>query len=217
MSNSKQNPDRKSKVQAFQAKAKQENQQQQTPKTHLVPYTEWQSTEILELRGDLLQALEDQYVLTFQALIDARNQLAAAGENFQKSAHIIQMIMQHNIKLDKVKLKYTWNNGETPTEVEIKEYTEKIEQIRDLQKKKFEEAKAQENASKTGLVGVNGQPIGTSQDLTDLKNILQGKEVDEDENEKDSEAVGKANEAAGELKNSETQPANNDDGETSAE
>jgi len=169
MSASKVEKARKDKVQAFKQQAKEKAKQAGTPKTHLLPLTEWNTTDVLDLGGDLAEALEQQFVLTWQTLSECEHNLNVAKNEFQKAAHILQMVMQRNIKAGKVKLKYSWNNGEDATEAEVKEFQAKLEELQAKQREAFEKAKAEEqaqaNAKKTGLVGLDGAPIGTDQDL----------------------------------------------------
>lgn len=147
--------DRKAKQNKFKENAKKEAAKQAVPKTHLVPVPTWQSSEQLELRGDLLEALEQQLV----AAIDA----------VQKAGQVVQFVMQHNVKSEKIKIDYVWNNGEKPTDEEVSNFKaemERVRQERQKQAKEFQEnLQRQENAAKTGLVGVDGQPIGSTQDL----------------------------------------------------
>lgn len=164
----KKNQDRKKKVEAFKQKAQQQAEQQAIPKTQLVPKTEWESTEILEFRGDLLHALE-------QMMVETYDHLRMANEAFSKTGNVLQMLISNNIKKGKIKLTYVWNNGEPATEAEVKEYEDKLAQLRKLQQEQMEKLKAQQNASKTGLVAPDGSPIGTDQDLDE------GTEVDFEE------------------------------------
>jgi hypothetical protein len=165
MSASKTNKERKGKVEAFKEKAKEQAKQQAVPKTHLIPLTEWPSTENLDLRGDLMDALEQQMVATYQNLAQARQLLNETQNEFQKAAHVLQMIIQQNIKAGKIKLNYQWNNGEDATPEEVTQYETEMQKLRDLQRKQFEESQKQQNAAKTGLVGADGQPVGTTQSL----------------------------------------------------
>jgi hypothetical protein len=181
MSVSKQSKERKSKKETFKEQAKLKNQQEKIPKSHLIPLTEWKSTDILDVRGDLLEALEQQMVLTYQELSNAHAYLNNAQAEFQKAGRVMQMIMQENIKAGKIKLEYQWNNGEDATPEDVQKFEVKMAEIRAKQKELAETAKKEQNASKTGLVGPGGQPIGTDQDL------------------EGDRATGMANEAAGDL------------------
>lgn len=158
MAKSKTDPKRKKKLQNFKTKQKKMSEQQQVQKTHLVPETEWQSKDILDLRGDLLEALEQTYVETYKHLM-------AANESFSKGGQVMQMILSTNIKAGKVKLNYRWNNGEAATEAEVKAWEDQMKALRAQQQQQVEEVLAQQNAQKTGLVAPDGRPIGTTQDL----------------------------------------------------
>lgn len=152
MSNKK---DRSKKKEQFKQKAKHEAAQQAIPKTHLVPVPTWQSDDNLNLRGDMLEALEQN--------------LMAAIDAIQKCGQIAQFVMQQNIKADKIKVNYVWNNGEAASEAEIathKDTLKKLQEERQKQLLKMQEQIQQDfNAAKTGLVGPDGQPVGTTQNL----------------------------------------------------
>lgn len=159
MAESRKNPDRKKNVDAFKATQKDQPKQKEK-REHLVPMTKWETTDILDLRGDLFEALENQLLETFVNLQQAQ-------EAFQKAAQVMQMIIQHNIKKDKIKLEYQWNNGDPASEQDVAEFQAKLKEIQALREKQYEEVKKQINASKTGLVGANGEPIATTQNLED--------------------------------------------------
>lgn len=166
MSESKKDLSRKEKAEAFKEKAKEGNKPE---KTHIIPLTSWEATDNLDLRGDLLEAFEQQLVNQFQAIKQAEHAIAEAGKAFQKGAHIMQMIMQDNIKKEKIKLTYSWNDGTDATSEEVADYEKKMNEIRELQRKQFQDyfdqKKKEENAEKTGLVNPDGSPIGTTQNL----------------------------------------------------
>lgn len=159
------------KLQNFKNKAKKMAEQQKTPKTHLIPQTEWQSTDILDIRGDLLEALEKTLVGTF-------TKIQELNQEFNKAAKVMQMILSTNIKAEKIKLKYKWNNGEDATPADVEKYESEMAKLQEQQKAQYEQmiaqqkqnqedAKKNENAIKTGLVDTNGSPIGTTQDLSE--------------------------------------------------
>lgn len=152
MSNKK---DRSKKQEQFKQKAKQEAAQQAIPKTHLVPVPTWQSDDNLNLRGDMLEALEQQLMTAIDAI--------------QKCGQIAQFVMQQNIKAEKIKVNYVWNNGEPASEAEIathKDTMKKLQEERQAQLLKMQEQIQQDhNAAITGLVGPDGQPVGTTQSL----------------------------------------------------
>jgi len=160
--------EKKRKLNNFKNKAKKMAEQKSIPKTHLIPETEWQSNEELVLRGDLLEALEKTLITTFE-------NLQQANANFGKVGQILQMIVTSNIKNGKVKLKYKWNNGELATEQEVADYESKALELQKAQQAQYAElvkqAQANEtaatNASKTGLVDVQGSPIGSDIPLDD--------------------------------------------------
>lgn len=160
--------EKKRKLNNFKNKAKKMAQQKATPKTHLIPSTEWQSNDLLELRGDLFEALEKNLIVTWDAL-------QKANEGFGKVGQIIQMIAASNIKSGKVKLNYKWNNGEVATKEEVSQYEAKAKELHEAQQAQvaqlIKNAQAEEtaanNANKTGLVDANGSPIGSDIPLED--------------------------------------------------
>ena len=152
MSNKK---DRNKKKEQFKQKAKHEAAQQAIPKTHLVPVPTWQSDDNLNLRGDMLEALEQN--------------LMAAIDAIQKCGQIAQFVMQQNIKADKIKVNYVWNNGEAASEAEIATHKDTLKKMQEERQKQLlqmqEQIQQDFNAAKTGLVGPDGQPVGTTQNL----------------------------------------------------
>ena len=156
--------DRSGKAKAYGEKVKKQNEQSAIPKTNLIPQTEWQSTDILEVRGDMLEALEKH-------LTDAYNSLKLAGQTYYA-------ISQHNIEVGKMKLVYYWNNGEKATDDEVKLFTEKVKELKNLQEQRKAQviealkntpAPGSENA--TGLVTQNGAPL-TEENLEEEKKII---------------------------------------------
>lgn len=165
MAKSKVNPKRKKKLQQFKQKAKKMSEQKATPKTHVIPQTEWNSQDVLDVRGDILEALETQAVALYEGINSLQGQ-------FQRLAQAMNLLMQDNIKKEKIKLTYKWNNGETLTDEELVGYQNQLKQIEEERKrqqdeylKQLEAGKKLENAAKTGLVGPDGSPVGTTQDL----------------------------------------------------
>lgn len=174
MAQSKKDPNRKKKAQKFKDTAKVKAAQQQIPRTHLTPIPTWQSNENLDLRGDLLEAFEQQLVIAMDAI--------------QKCGQALQYVMQVNIKNEKIKLDYVWNNGEKPTQAEIDKFLadqkilaeERKQQMLAMQEQLQQQAKqaiAEQNQSITGLVGPDGQPVGTNKPLVEVE--------DEDESDED--------------------------------
>jgi len=190
MAESKRNADRKANREAFKAIAKQEAEIGKKPeKAYLIPITEWETTELLELRGDLLEALEQKFVLTYQKLAALRQGINEAFDDFQGAASALQMVIQSNVKNGKVKLSYKWNTGEEATAREIKEFETKMEEVKKAQQEAYENYQRNLNAEKTGLVSPEGAPIGTTQNLDGDATL--------ESEEEESREVGMANEAAG--------------------
>lgn len=153
---------KKKKLQNFKQKAKKMAAQAKEPKTHLIPNTEWQSNDILDLRGDILEALEKTLIQTFE-------DIQRINQNFNNIGRVMQLILSSNIKAGKVKLGYKWNNGEEATAADIAVYESQMAEVAAQQKQQVTEAinanKVNENSLKTGLVDENGSPIGTDQSL----------------------------------------------------
>jgi hypothetical protein len=167
MAKSRTNKNRKHKVQQFKHHQKKMEKQASIPKTHLVPQPEWQSDANLDMRGDILEAVEQQIMIGLDAL--------------QKCGQALQYLMAQNIKSGKINLSYVWNNGEPATEQEIAAYKEQLETVKAERNKQLleqqEEIQRQANAAVTGLVGPDGQPIGTTQSLTDAPEEETSREV----------------------------------------
>ena len=138
---------------------------QKTQKQFLVPETQWQSTDILEVRGDILQVLESQMVTAYKKISEALSE-------FQKAGQALSYLMQYNIKSGKIALNYKWNNGEPATAEEVESYKSQMEQLQKHQQEKQQHEKdfnkKFENASKTGLVDEKGAAIATTQDLDEV-------------------------------------------------
>jgi hypothetical protein len=154
----------KEKAAAFSDAQKKKNAQASQPKTHLIPDVEWQSTDNLDLRGDVAEAIQNNLVVAFEAL--------------QKAGQAFQVLLNLNIKAGKAKLKYTWNNGEIPTDSELKEYQEQMNQLQALKAEQLKKAQdgiaaeAKKNqTSKTNLVTTDGQPL-TEENLSKSKSGL---------------------------------------------
>jgi len=167
----------KAKKEKFKQAEKQKAAQQAIPRTHLVPVPTWQSTDNLDIRGDLLEALEQN--------------LMAAMDAVQKCGQVAQYVMQMNVASKKITLNYVWNNGEAATEAEVETFKEQLKKLQEERTKQAldlqNQIKQDQNAAKTGLVGVDGQPIGTTQDLEEDND-----ETSDEQTENDSE-----NESAG--------------------
>lgn len=147
------NHDKKAK--AFSDKQKQKNAYASQPKTHLVPDVTWQSTDMLGIRGDVAEAIQNNLVAGYEAL--------------QRAGQAFQVFLNMAIKEGTAKLDFTWNNGEKPTEAEINEYKAQMEQLNKLkqeQLKKAQEGIQQEAQEKneakqpqTNLITPDGRPL----------------------------------------------------------
>ena len=147
---------RAKKVEAFKENAKKAAAQAATPRTHLIPQTEWQSTDNLDMRGDIAEQFEVQMVKAFEAL-------QLAGTAFQQ-------MMALNIQSGKVKINYIWNTGEIPTEKEVTEYKAAMEYMQ-KQREQFQKAQAGETEPTTVLETVGGQPL-TAENLESEKSLI---------------------------------------------
>lgn len=161
MANSKKDKSREKKVEKFKETAKKHAQQSQTPRTHLIPQTEWQSTDILDMRGDLAEGFEIEMVKAYEAI--------------QRAGQIFQNLMSLNIQAGKVKINYIWNNGEIPTEKEIVDYKQAVEFMQQERQKKIDEIQSglekQAQANQSGLITAGGQPL-SEENLEKEKNGL---------------------------------------------
>lgn len=139
---------RKKKVEKFKEEAKKQAAVAAQPRTHMVPQTEWQSKDNLDLRGDLAEALENQLVAAYQALTNA--------------GQIFSQFMQANIASGKAKVTYIWNTGEIPTPEEQQKWVETMEMVqkqREAQLKAMQEGLAGDDATNTVLETVGGRPL----------------------------------------------------------
>jgi hypothetical protein len=158
-------PEQKQKAAQFSEEQKKKIKAAQAgEKTHLIPDVEWQSTDFLELRGDVAEAIQ--------------NNLMAAYEALKRAGQAFQVVLNMSIKSGKAKLTYSWNNGEKPTDEEIKNFQAQMEQLNQMKKKQLEDvqtaiAKEQEANSepKTNLVTVDGTPL-TEENLDKSKSII---------------------------------------------
>lgn len=165
MATSKKDKSRANKVEKFKEGAKKEAAFANTPRTHLIPQTEWQSTDTLDMRGDLAQHFEIELVKAYEAV--------------QKVGQIFSEMMSLNMGTGKVKLTYIWNNGEKPTEKEVEDYKlavqfmqqERQKQMNEIQDRLQKTAQDNVNASKSGLVTADGQPL-TEENLEKSKSGL---------------------------------------------
>jgi hypothetical protein len=144
MANSKKDKTRANKAEKFKENAKKAAAQAAIPKHHLIPQTEWKTTDVLDLRGDLAEAFEIHMVKAFESL-------QAAGETFRQ-------LMSLNIQAGKVKITYIWNNGEIPTEKEVQEYQKAMDMMQ-KQREQFEKAQRGEVEPGTVLETVGGAPL----------------------------------------------------------
>jgi hypothetical protein len=148
----KKSKDRKGKVDAFKNQQKANNALHAQPKTHLIPDVEFESTDNLDLRGDIAEAIEMGLGTAFLKLREANDALQRAGRAYQ-------LLLGLNIKSGKAKLTYKWNNGDNPTAAEIADYEAKAKQYQEDQAKQQQNAEAEEKIKGTGLVTVDGTPL----------------------------------------------------------
>lgn len=162
MPTAKNRPGQKQKAAQFSEEQKKKIRAAQAgEKTHLIPDVEWQSADILELRGDVAEAIQ--------------NNLMAAYESLQRAGQAFQVMLNMSIQKGKAKLTYSWNNGEAASEADIKEFQAQMEQINKMktdQLQKVQDVIAQEKGEpKTDLVTVDGAPL-TEENLDKSKSII---------------------------------------------
>lgn len=159
MTASKNNPGRFGKQQAFKQKAKaQATKAASGPRTRIVPQVLWESNDLLNLRGDLLES----YNKTIEVLY----------HGFQQLGQIYQQIVAFNIKGDgnpegKIRIKYEWDNGEEVSPQDLRIFQQKMAEMQALQQKQQQQlqqkaAVLEGNATEekhSGLVGADGAPI----------------------------------------------------------
>jgi hypothetical protein len=143
--------DRSKQKEKFKANAKQQAAQERMPRTHLVPVPTWQSNENLDLQGNLLEVME--------------RKLLEAMDAIQQLGNVMSIIMQQNVKSEKIKIDYMWNNGDKPSEAEVNAFKAEMERVKNQQKLMVDQSKLQENFAKTGLTDAEGNPIATTQNL----------------------------------------------------
>jgi hypothetical protein len=145
MAESKKDKTRSKKAENFKKEAQKAAVQAGVPRTHMLPQTEWRSTDNLELRGDLAEGFEIQLVRAFEAL-------QAAGQIFQQ-------LMALNIQSGIVKINYIWNDGSIPTEKELADYKAAMD-FAQKQREQFQQAAAgQADQANTLLETIGGQPL----------------------------------------------------------
>lgn len=158
------NKDRKANVDAFKEQQKAKHAQASQPKTHIVPDVEYQSTEMLELRGDVADAIQKGLTTAFINLQKANKALQEVGQAYQ-------FLLAHNINVGKAKLKYNWNNGQPATEAEIADFQAKMAKIQDERIKQQKEQEGNKEEPKTNLTTVEGRPL-TEENLAEEKSGL---------------------------------------------
>lgn len=149
MANSKHHKDHKQKLNQFKQQTMSNQKQSAIPKTHLVPHSEWQSTDKLEITGDQLERIDKALVAAYQAI-------QLAGKAYSEAVNM-------NITGGKAKIAYTWNNGEPATVEEVENYKAQIARIDELRKQQIAEA---QQAKEAGLPDGERLPGATLLDAT---------------------------------------------------
>ena len=166
MATSKTTPSRQGKAKAFSQKEQaQAHKRSEQPRTQIVPSTQWESNETLDLRGDLLEGLNKIVEVLYSAL--------------QQFGMIYQQIIATNVQSDanpegKIKFTYTWNNGEKVSDQDLEIFKRKMGQIQALRQKQASEVEqlAQvKETSKSSLVTADGQPL-TEETLENAHKII---------------------------------------------
>lgn len=168
MPTSKKNPARAGKQQAFSNQQQQQAQKRATngPKTQIVPQVNWPSGADLKIRGTSLEGFNKTLELLYHAM-----------QNF---GQIYQETIALNMKSEQnpdglIEVSYEWNNGEAVTDVELKVFQAKMQEMQALRSKQQTElqqqAAVQSAATKSGLVGVDGQEL-TQESLEEKSKII---------------------------------------------
>ena len=168
-----QKKDRSGKQQAFKSKEKQKAAQKAIPRTHLVPVPEWQSNENLDFNGQLLDVAQQQFVIMNEAM--------------QRLGQVFHAVISGNIKSGKVKINYVWNNGEPASKEEAEAYQKQLADLKASQQQFIDQTQQLQNAAKTGLVGPDGEPVGTTQNLD--TETQQDEETEETSDEQPNESA----------------------------
>jgi len=153
MATSKKDKSRTKKTEKFKEEAKKANAIASQPRTHMVPQTEWQSGEMLDLRGDLAEGFELSMVKAYEAL--------------QQAGSIFQQFMAMNIQSGKAKVTYIWNTGAIPTDKELSDWKagmELMQKKRETQMAELQKNLQEEANGGTVLETIGGQPL-TEQNL----------------------------------------------------
>ena len=167
MASQKQKPSRAGKAKAY-------SQQQQSiaakraaePRTQIVPSTQWESNDILALRGDLLEGFNKTLEVIYSGL--------------QQLGMIYQQIIATNVQSEanpegKIRFSYIWNNGEKVSNQDLEVFKRKMGQIQALRQKQQAEveqiAQVKETKSKSGLVTAEGIPL-TEETLEQSNKII---------------------------------------------
>lgn len=126
----------------------QQNKQSEVPQRFLLPVPKWESKEMLEIRGDLLQAIDDNLSDAYAYQMETAKCLENCGKAFQA-------MMGHNLKNNKMQITYKWSDGTEATEDEIKAFQKQQEAVN----------KSKSNAGTTSpILGPEGQAIVYSDD-----------------------------------------------------
>jgi hypothetical protein len=155
MPTSKKNPARAGKQQAFSQQKQQQAQKRATggPKTQIVPQVNWPSGADLKIRGTSLEGFNKTLELLYHAM-----------QNF---GQIYQETVALNIKSEQnpdglIEVSYEWNNGEAVTDVELKVFQAKMQEMQALRSRQATELQQQaavQTTAKSGLVGVDGEEL----------------------------------------------------------
>jgi hypothetical protein len=166
MATSKTDPSRKGKQKAFsQAQQAQATKKATGPRTQIVPSTQWESKDLLLIRGDLLEAFNKTLEVFYSA--------------FQQLGMIYQQVIALNVQSDsnpegKIKFNYIWDNGEKVSDQDLEVFKRKMGQIQALRNKQAQEVQqlAQvKEGPQSNLVTADGQPL-TEETLENAHKII---------------------------------------------
>jgi hypothetical protein len=166
MPTSKKNPARAGKQKQFSQQQQQQAQKRASgPKTQIIPQVNWPSGADLKIRGTTLEGFNKTLELLHHTI-----------QNF---GQIYQETIALNIKSDNnpeglIEVSYEWNNGEAVTDVELKVFQAKMQEmqaLRQRQQTELQQQAAVEQSQKSGLVGVDGEEL-TKEKLEEKSKII---------------------------------------------
>lgn len=151
---SKQKPSRAGKAKAFsQQQQAIAHKRAERPRTQIVPSTQWESNDVLVIRGDLLEAFNKTLEVVYSGL--------------QQMGMIYQQIIALNVQNEanpegKIRFTYIWDNGEKVSDQDLEIFKRKMGQIQALRQKQqaeVEQLAQVKDSPKSGLVTATGEEL----------------------------------------------------------